>query len=235
MSDGSPEPSSETRPAPEGGYWKGLGPLRSHRLFQPAALFVFLFVVAAFFNFKTLREERRIVWIRGETPAEANFTPFITRNGGFQQGQSLELFKDEVPAAGYFSLAYSFKILEAGTYALFIAGTPPGADTPGNETEWFSPYWVSVDGAPFERHTNASFREKFPVHPRQTEYVKGGYHWSRIAWLELAEGMHRIEIQVRDRRLRDGKYAFYLDSVLLVPKDYKPKRLLKDLDPRFFS
>ncbi len=206
-----------------------------NKYFQPLALFFFLFVLAALFNFRTLGEEKRIVWIRGETPAGVNFTPFIEKNGHFQQGESVELLADSLPSAGYYSLLYKFRILETGPYALFLAGTPPGATEPAKDTDWFSPYWVSLDNGPFRLFTDESFKKEFPVHPPHTEYMAGGYHWSRIAWLELAEGWHTIEIQIRDRRLKDGKYAFFLDSILLVPKDYKPKRLLKNLDPRFFT
>jgi len=207
----------------------------TNKYFQPLALFLFLFILAALFNFRTLGEEKRIVWIRGETPSRANFAPNISRNGRFQQGESVELLSDSLPPTGHYSLLYKFRILKNGVYALFLAGTPPGATEPGKDTDWFSPYWVSLDSGPFKPFTDESFKKEFPVHPTYTEYVPGGYHWSRIAWLELAQGRHTIEIQIRDKRLKDGKYAFFLDSILLVPKDFKPKRVLKDLDPRFFT
>ncbi|MGH7198763.1 MAG: hypothetical protein ACREH5_08510 [Candidatus Omnitrophota bacterium] len=210
-------------------------PLEPRRYFQPLALFLSLFALAAFFNFRVIGKEKEIALIRGEKPHRANFTPFIAKNGKFQQRQSLEILSETPPADGYYSLVYDFRVLKSGAYAVFIAGTPPGAEKPAKGTDWFSPYWMRIDDEPFTQITDERFKKAFPVHPQNTEYVQGGYHWSRIAWSELAKGSHTIEIQVRDRRLRDGKYAFFLDSILFIPKDYKPKRLLKSLDPRFFT
>ena len=205
------------------------------RFLQPAALFLFLFALAALFNFREIRVEKGIVLIPGERPSRANFTPFVARDAKFQQGRSVEILAATLPPAGYYSLLYRFRVLKKDTYAVLIAGTPPGADQPNREADWFSPYEVAVDSGSFFRLTDASFKKAFPVHPQQTDYVQGGYRWSRVASLDLSEGWHTIEIRVSEKRLRDGKVAFFLDSILLAPKNFKPKRLLKNLDPRFFA
>jgi hypothetical protein len=217
MSEESPKPSS------------------TNRYFEPLALLVSLFALAALFNFRALMQEKEIVLIRAEKPFRANFTPSIAQNARFQQGQSLEVLAETAPAEGHFSILYRFRVLKTDAYGFFFAGTPPGADRPSRDAEWFSPYAIAVDGGPFLRLSEDSLKKAFPAHPADTEYVRGGYHWSRVAFMNLTEGVHTLEVRISEKRLRDGKYAFYLDSILLVPRNFKPKRLLKDLDPRFFS
>ena len=72
--------------------------------------------------------------------------------------------------------------------------------------------------------THESLRRTFPNHPTNTEYVPGGYHWSRIGSRFFKKGRHTVEIQIRDKRKQDDQYVLYLDALFLAPKGWQPIR-----------
>lgn len=159
----------------------------------------------------------------------------ITDNLRFIAGKSLELFADKLPDDQIsFSLTYAFTILKEGDYWILIGGTPPGSVKAGVPQDWFSPYWISIDGSAFQKLTHESMEKAFPNYPKNTEYVPGGYHWTRIGSHFFTEGRHKIEIKVMDRRKRDGKYVMYLDAIFLAPKGWKPVRSMSYLSNELF-
>lgn len=199
-------------------------------------LVLVLFALAALFNFHTLSKEKALVWVEGEKPSRANFNPVVTKDARFFQGRSLELIADKLPEdQAYYSLVYKFHILKSGDYRILLAGTLPGAVRPGGDWDWFSPYKISFDGEPPVLITKEYLEQDLGHKIKWAEYIPGGYHWIRIGSRAFEKGGHTVEIRVDEKRVRDNRYVFYLDAVVLVPKGWKPVRLLRQLPKEFFS
>jgi len=203
-------------------------------------LFIFaltgLVLITTLVNFRILDHEKEMILIPGERPSRVNFTPVIAKNRRFQQGRSLELLAARLPEnESHFLLVYKFTVTKSGSYQVLLAGTPPASITPGSDWDWFSPYWIAIDNGTPVRLTKEAIEQDFPHQLRWVEYVKGGYHWVRTKWVYLEPGIHTLEIRVDEKRFRDGRYAFFLDSILLVPDWWKPVRLLKQVPKEFFD
>ncbi len=195
-----------------------------------------LLLISTFVNFRILDHDKAVVLIEGEKPSDMNFIPMLAKNPLFDQGKSLELSADKLPDNhNYFSLTYKFKVLRTGVYFVLIAGTPPGASKPGSEWDWFSPYWISFDGAPPIHITKETIDRMFWGQLNDVEYIPGGYHWTRLGSFPLKKGEHQIEIRIDEKRYRDGSYVFYLDSIFLAPEGWKPLRLFKKFPKDFFT
>jgi hypothetical protein len=209
--------------------------VRNNRYFSPVVLLIIFLVAAAFLNFSALKQESSIAWVLGEKPLRANFTPEVRRQKGLFQGESVEILSDKLPPAErYYSIEYRFKIQKSGRYTVLVAGTPPGSLTT-YENEWFSPYQISFDKGEFHALSYESLLKSDPSAPPPAGYSSGGYYWTRVAKQKFEKGWHTLEIRLDQKRLRDGKYALYVDTIAFVPEGYRPKRVLEDLDPKFFS
>ena len=209
--------------------------LRSNKLWQPLAIALAIILISTIFNFTEIAHDQRIILIPGESFSATNSKVVIQQNDVLHQGKSFELVTNRLPKnSEYFYFLYEFYALEAGNYWILIAGTPPGAIL-GRKNEWFSPYWISFDDGEFVHVTAESVMENFPEHPELDEYFEGGYYWTRIGSAKLTPGKHTLEIRINEQRKRDSSYAMYIDSILIVPKGWKPIRLFKNLPPEILK
>jgi len=113
-------------------------------------------------------------------------------------GGMLVCAKDEDPPGGAYDATLTAKVDEPGTYALWVAATPPGAG---------SPLRVTVDDyQPVEVTGAARFGTWGPG---------GCFTWMEALTVGLAAGEHKVTVGVTAKREFDGKHYAYLDAVAL--------------------
>ena len=208
---------------------------RSSKLWWPSLVILAIFASSVMVNFWTLIKDQGLVLIHGETPTDINFEPVITENSSFVSGKSLELLAKDLPQNEVqFSIIYEFEILKPGIYWVLVGGTPPGSVRPDSSWSWFSPYSISFDGGPFTHLTEDYLKGKFSDQMIATEYIPGGYYWTRLGMHDFEKGKHTVEIRVDERRQKDGLYALYLDAFLLAPKNWKPLRSFSHMSRYLF-
>jgi hypothetical protein len=190
-----------------------------------------LFIIAAPFIFRSVTQwilshyyltHPIILVAEGEKPVDSNFYSSIgvvSTDARFFGGRSLQLSTPIAVDGGYFS-RYEIDVPDEGEYNIFVAGTPPGPVARG--IEWHSPYSVSIDNEEPRLLTEEELKKEWPP-LFQYSYAPGGYYFTKIASRKLSKGRHLISFTIRDRRKHDGHFTIYLDAVLFVPKDFKPK------------
>jgi len=200
---------------------------RANRFWWPGIFVGFIILSSVAMNLTYLVSDKMLVLIQGENPVRTNYEAAKAKNSDFLNGESIELFSAQLPKPETpFYFRYEFTVLKDNDYWIILGGTPPGSIIPNKSVDWFSPYWISVDGETPIHITHEHLEEYFPKDPRGTEYVGGGYHWTRVGSRFLKKGPHHLEFIVDEPRVLDGKYVFYLDAIVLAPKGWKPLRSL---------
>ena len=220
--------------------------IRMSRFWWPSIFSLIFVLFSSFVNLHSLSQDKKLILIQGERFVETNFEYEIRSNQGFYQGKSLELKHTKLPnelddgeiddeKKGYYYALFKFNVLEKDDYWILLGGTPPGPAQAQNGSEWHCPYWISFDNEEPVQITAEHVQTTFPNHPKNTEYIMGGYHWIKIGSRILAEGEHTLEIRVLDKRDRDDKYVLFIDAILLAPKGWQPVRLFKGLPHGLFA
>jgi hypothetical protein len=168
------------------------------------------------------RSKQFVLVFEGEDPVDSNFYHSIgvlSKNKRFFGGRSLEL-SSPIAIEGGFLSRYAIEVPRDGDYDIFVAGTPPGPV--GRGSKWYSPYSISIDDETPALLTEAGLKREWP-HLHEFSYAPGGYYFTRVATRRLAQGRHTVTFRINDRRSHDSRFTFYLDALLVAPRDFEPK------------
>ena len=149
-----------------------------------------------------------IVQFEAEGAVSTNFTTAATLNYGASGYRTLQLNRyTGLFGDAAFYAEYVFFVEESAEYELWYGGTPPG---PEDEVfpSYASPFSYAIDQG-----------DLIEVHGEQVNVVERytpNYYWVRFGTAKLDAGVHRLRIEIKEKRKYDGKYMFYLDSFFLV-------------------
>jgi hypothetical protein len=213
------------------------GVLRQKRWDKPVLVILAVLIALTLRNILILWEDKGVIVIQGENPSRANFSFLTASNSKFLKDKSLEIASQALPPSeGAFTLSYRFRVYEEGLYRIFIAGTPPGSVSPQIEWDWFSPFRIIFDEAAPVPMTKETIEKHYPLQVKWIPYAEGGYTWMRAGEVSLQKGTHELTIVIDEKRKKDGWYVYYLDAIVLAPKNWKPVRSLKkDIPAQFFE
>ncbi len=154
-----------------------------------------------------------LVFVEGEAAVSTNFAGEPVSNYGCSGFRSLQLNRTTGQQGGAaFFAEYVFYVPSDGMYQFWYGGTPPG---PQDDLlpSYSSPFSYILDNG-----------ERVNVYRENITVVEGytpSYYWNRVNEIELTKGTHRIRVEVSEKRGFDGKYYFYLDSlVFLNPENF---------------
>ncbi len=155
--------------------------------------------------------EEGLVFIEGEAAVSTNFAVSPVYNYGASSFRSLQLIQRNAPYGGqaYFA-EYAFYVEEEGDYSFWYGGTPPGPQDTVYPS-FASPFRYILDGA-----------EAVPVYRENLEVVEAytpAYYWMQVTELHLTEGVHRLRIEVPEKRRYDGQYYFFMDAFFFLRQD----------------
>ncbi len=174
-----------------------------------------------------------VIIIEGEKPKDSNYysSPgFVANSIKLLGGKSLELQAPDAAKENYY-VTYDFELADDGMYNIFIAGTPPGPAKKGEE--WFSPYTISIDNTVTKSLTEELLSEEWPSF-YDFHYHGGAYYFIRLMTVPLKQGSHEIKITIDGRRKHDGNFTFFIDALVIVPEDFKPKSDVKNMPKDLF-
>ena len=139
------------------------------------------------------------VWFQeGETCTTHEWSNPVTTNpdyAGCYGGGMLVIAKSQDAPAGGWSARFIANVPQAGTYALWLAATPPGAGCP---------LAVKVDDQPAVPVGTAG----------EGSWGPGGcFRWLQAAHVGLTAGEHKIAVLATGRRAGDNLYYAYLDAL----------------------
>ncbi|HXV19252.1 MAG TPA: hypothetical protein VD883_04155 [Candidatus Omnitrophota bacterium] len=213
------------------------GALRKSRWDKPVLVILAVLTALTLRNILVLWEDKGVIVLQGENPLRANFNFLTASNSKFLKDKSLEIASQTLPPGeSAFTLTYRFKVYEEGFYKIFIAGTPPGSVSPQIEWDWFSPFGIVLDDNAPMILTKETIEKNYPLQVKWVPYVEGGYTWIRAGEVALQKGTHELTIVIDEKRKKDGWYVYYLDAIVLAPKNWKPVRSLKkDIPAQFFE
>ncbi|MBN1685160.1 MAG: tetratricopeptide repeat protein, partial [Spirochaetales bacterium] len=149
-----------------------------------------------------------IVQFEAEEAVSTNFAKSPTLDYSASGSRTLQLNRyTELFGNAAFYAEYVFFVEERGTYDLYYGGTPPG---PADEVfpSYASPFSYTLD----QGQAVEVYREDVNV----IERYSPNYYWVKFGNAELRPGVHRIRIEVREKRKYDGKFFFYLDTLLFI-------------------
>jgi hypothetical protein len=165
---------------------------------------------------------QNIILIEGEIPKESNYAERIGRiykNNALLNGKGLELSTSESIEGGYY-LIYEFEIEKSGIYNIIVCGTPPGPLQKGSK--WHSLYSIIVDGKIGKILSEELITEEWPQY-KKYNYLEGGYFFTKILTVDLDKGLHKINININQRRKHDGNFTFYIDAIIISPEGFRPQ------------
>lgn len=157
-------------------------------------------------------ENTGLLFIEGEAAVSTNFTTEPMLLYGASGSRTLQLSRSTGLQGGSpFFAEWVFFLPEGGEYEFWYGGTPPG---PSDEfaPSYTSPFTLILDGG---GEPVKVFREDVRV----TEQYLPAYYWCRGGVLPLDGGVHRLRIEVTEKRTYDGRYFLYLDNFFLVRRD----------------
>jgi len=170
--------------------------------------------------------EDGLIFLEGESAVSTNFATSPVFNYGCSGFRSLQLIEQNAPYGGqaYFA-EYAFYVEEAGDYYFWYGGTPPG---PKEDVlpSFASPFRYILDGAEPVR----IYREDTAV----VEAYTPSYYWMEVGKVTLTKGVHRLRVEVPEKRRYDGRYYFFLDAFFFLREDRLEDelQLAPDLFPR---
>jgi tetratricopeptide (TPR) repeat protein len=171
-----------------------------------------------------------LLQFEAEDAVSTNFATAATLNYGASGYRTLQLNRyTGLFGDAAFYAEYVFFVDEPGVYELWYGGTPPGP-----EDEVFPSY-----GSPFSYSIDQG--EMVDVHREQVNVVERyapNYYWVKFGTAKLESGVHRLRVDVDEKRKYDGKFLFNLDSFLLIDSTRFdrtagiPRVFPRDLDDR---
>ena len=144
----------------------------------------------------------RLLRLEGAWPVKQDWTR--ASDGAGQYPPALELREPfESPTGAGFTATYEFAAPAAGSYTLWLVGTPPRED-------WVSPLVLTLNG---QKLRFASYRA----------CGDGPFSWVRLTDVELVRGDNLLSAQVIERRkFPDNEFCFYLDELIFAPPGWTP-------------
>jgi type IV pilus assembly protein PilF len=156
-------------------------------------------------------ENKNVVFIEGEDAVSTNFAVEATLNYRASGSRTLQLNRSVgLQGGSAFFAEYVFYVEEEGTFQFWYGGTPPGPES-DLYPSYSSPFRYSVDDG-----------EPVPVYwekAQVTQRYLPAFYWVRAGEVHLEKGIHRIKIEVNEKRKYDGKYYYYIDNLFFVRKD----------------
>ena len=163
--------------------------------------------------------EEGLIYIEGEDAVSTNFSTSAVYNYGASAFRSLQLIQQNAPYGGrpYYA-EYAFYAEEAGDYYFWYGGTPSG---PKEDVypSYASPFRYTLD----DQTPVPVYRENLAVVQAYTP----SYYWMQVGKVSLTQGVHKIRIEVPEKRRFDGQYYFFLDSFFFLREDLIDKELEK--------
>ena len=129
----------------------------------------------------------------------------------------MQLIQRNAPYGGqaYFA-EYAFYVEEEGEYSFWYGGTPPGPQD-SVYPSFASPFRYILDGA-----------EAVPVYREDLAVVEAytpAYYWMEVTSVYLTEGVHRLRVEVPEKRRYDGQYYFFMDAFFFLRQDRMEEEL----------
>ena len=155
--------------------------------------------------------EDGLVFVEGESAVSTNFAVSPVYNYGASSYKTLQLIQRNAPYGGqaYFA-EYAFYVEEEGDYAFWYGGTPPGPQDTVYPS-FASPFRYILDGA----DAVPVYRENLAV----VEAYTPAYYWMEVNTVHLDKGVHRLRIEVPEKRRYDGQYYFFIDAFFFLRQD----------------
>jgi len=153
------------------------------------------------------RSLQPFLWIEGEAASSYTFDSLVSDSEA-SGGSYLTLDTSLPPpsstgdAQSGYRAEYKFRAGASGSYALWVAGTPP-ADA--------SPYTFTLDGA-------ANPAQNAP----EGGLYAGGFVWNHAGDLTLTRGQHTLTLALSGPRPRDGRYVLSVDALCLSRVPFQP-------------
>ena len=107
-------------------------------------------------------------------------------------------------ADGGYRAEYTFAVNATGSYALWMAGSPPR------------------DSAPFTYTLDGGAANPVEDVPTEGEVYAGKFLWSHLGDATLSHGRHTLTITVTGPRARDSRYALAIDAFCLSRVPFHP-------------
>ncbi|OQY33542.1 MAG: hypothetical protein B6241_07610 [Spirochaetaceae bacterium 4572_59] len=169
--------------------------------------------------------EEGLIYIEGEDAVSTNFSTTAVYNYGASNYRSLQLIQQNAPYGGQAYYAeYAFYVEESGDYYFWYGGTPPG---PKEDVypSYASPFRYILD----DQLPVSVYRENLAINEAYTP----AYYWMEVEKLSLTAGIHKLRIEVADKRRFDGKYYFFMDAFFFLREDRMEEELtnVPDLFP----
>ena len=149
------------------------------------------------------------VWIEGESASSYTFDSLVSDSEA-SGGSYLSLDTDRPPptstgdgGSGY-SATYAFSVNAAGSYELWVAGSPLSASSPFT-------YTLDDGGA----NTSEDARP-------EGDLYAGKFVWNQLGTVSLTRGRHTLTINVTGPRSSDGRYVLSLDAFCLSRVPFRP-------------
>jgi len=148
------------------------------------------------------------VWLEGESASSHTFDSLISDSEA-SGGSYLSLDTDRLPPsstgdAGGYRAEYTFSANAAGSYALWMAGSP------------------TRDSAPFTYTLDSGGANSVEDAPTEGGLYAGKFLWTHLGDAILGRGRHTLSIALTGPRARDGRYALAIDAFCLSRVPFHP-------------
>ncbi len=149
------------------------------------------------------------LWLEGEGASSHTFDSLISDSEA-SGGSYLSLDTDRLPpsstgdAGGGYRAEYTFAVNATGSYALWMAGSPPR------------------DSAPFTYTLDGGAANPVEDVPTEGTLYAEKFLWSRLGSAVLSHGRHTLTITVTGPRARDSRYALAIDAFCLSRVPFHP-------------
>ena len=155
------------------------------------------------------RSLQPFVWLEAESTSSNTFDSVVSDSEA-SGGSFLSLDTDrQSPSStgdggGGYRAVYDFSVGATGSYALWVAASPPSDS---------SPFTYTLDGGGANTAEDAQ---------SEGGLYAGRFVWSRLGDASLAHGKHTLTITVTGPRARDGRYVLALDAFCLSRVPFHP-------------
>ncbi len=185
-----------------------------------------------------LYNDPSLIIFEGENIKDSNANYWFSEQKGSFLNKYLILYTKTLPPEGYIFFRYKIEIPKAGTYKIFIAGSPPGTKLEGFNT-YHCPFQVWLDN----KNIGYMYEETYKAYLRGAtgndfyyyyEYMPG-FRFTKLGQFFLSEGSHELEFKIYDMPLKGGEYNFKLDALFLVPSGWELEKPMFSLPNDLFS
>jgi hypothetical protein len=185
-----------------------------------------------------LYNDPRLIILEGENIRDSNANYWFDDEKGNFLNKYLILYTKTLPSEGYIFFRYKIEVPSPGIYKLFLAGNPPGTKLEGFNT-YYCPFEVWLDN----KNIGYMYEETYKAYLRGAtgnvfyyyyEYMPG-FRFTKLGELALSQGDHELEFRIYDKPLESNEYNFKIDTLFLVPSNWKPKKPMFSLPNDLFS